>query len=169
MTSTASGSSSFAAVLNPVKPSMATTSIRSRHAGSCWLSHSLKAFLERPSTMSNNLAGPLPSRSGVRSMITVTNLSPLRVCRHTCSSTPIVVTPSKRCSSFMRTLRPSSRTEVLAQSQDTPRPSATRATVRCWTMMPYRAQRSPPRDSFERGWAAPVVSCLHTCPHPEHR
>ncbi|SCQ47859.1 Hypothetical protein PFR_JS7-2_2326 [Propionibacterium freudenreichii] len=86
--------------------------------------------------MSNNLAGPLPSRSGVRSMITVTNLSPLRVCRHTCSSTPIVVTPSKRCSSLMRTLRPSSRTEVLAQSQDTPRPSATRATVRCWTTMP---------------------------------
>ena len=68
MTSTASGSSSLAAVLNPVKPSMATTSIRSRHAGSCWLSHSLKAFLERPSTMSNNLAGPLPARSGVRSM-----------------------------------------------------------------------------------------------------
>ena len=43
--------------------------------------------------MSSNLAGPVPARIGVRSMITVTYLSPRRVWRHTCSSTPTVVTP----------------------------------------------------------------------------
>ena len=39
--------------------------------------------------MSSSRAGPVPSRIGVRSMITVTYLSPRRVCRHTCSSTPM--------------------------------------------------------------------------------
>ena len=168
MTARASGSSSAAAVLNPVNPSMATASTRSRQALSCWASHSLKTFFERPSIMSNSLAGPRPCVTGVRSMITVTNLSPRLVCRHTCSSTPIVVTPSKRCSSSMRTRRPSARTAVLAQSQDTSRASATRATVRCWHTRASRAQRSAPRDSFERGRAARVVSCLHTREHPEH-
>lgn len=39
----------------------------------------LKACLERPSTMSSSRAGPVPSRIPVRSMITVTYLSPRRV------------------------------------------------------------------------------------------
>ncbi len=49
--------------------------------------------------MSSNRAGPVWSRTGVRSMITVTYLSPRRVCRQTCSSTPITATPSNRCGS----------------------------------------------------------------------
>ena len=46
----------------------------------------------------------------------------------------------------------------------TPRPSATRATVRCWTTIPSSAHRSPRRDSFARGSAAVLVSWRHTCP-----
>ena len=59
----------------------------------------LNACFDRPSTMSSSRAGPVPSRMPVRSMITVTNLSPRRVCRQQCSSTPIAVTPSNRCGS----------------------------------------------------------------------
>ena len=47
---------------------MATTSTRSRQTWSRPASHSLNAFLERPSTMSNSLAGPRRSLTGVRSM-----------------------------------------------------------------------------------------------------
>ena len=42
-------------------------------------SHRWNACFERPSTMSSSRAGPVPSRAGVRSMITVTYLSPRRV------------------------------------------------------------------------------------------
>ena len=80
-TATASGISSVVAVLKPVNPSIATTSMVSRHASSRSASQLLNAFLERPSTMSSSRAGPVPSRIGVRSMITVTYLSPRRVCR----------------------------------------------------------------------------------------
>lgn len=97
-----------------------------------------------------------PRRAGairmpVRSMITVTYLSPLRVWRHTCSSTPIAVTPSNRCSSSIKTRRPSARTASLAVFHDTARASATRATVRCCTTIPSSAHRSPRRDSFRPG------------------
>ena len=43
--------------------------------------------------------GPVLSRAGVRSMIMVTYLSPRRVCRYTCSSTPMILTPLKRSGS----------------------------------------------------------------------
>ena len=119
--------------------------------------------------MSSNRAGPVPSRMPVRSMITVTYLSPRRVCRHTCSSTPITVTPSKRCGSAIRTRLPSARTASLAVFHATPSPSATRATVRCATTRPSNAQRSARRDNFERGAAALLVSWRHTCPHSAHR
>src|SRR5215211_7339297 len=163
-----SGSSSTAAVLNPVNPSIATTSTASRHVCGRSASQVLNAALERPSTMSSNLAGPVPSRTGVRSMITVTYLSPRRVWRHTCSSTPRTLTPSKRCSSSMRTRLPSARTALLAVSQATPRPSARRATVRCWTTIPSSAHRSPRRESLARGSAAAVMSWRHTWPQPVH-
>src|SRR5262249_30954435 len=42
------------------------------------------------------------------------------------SSTPIAVTPSKRCWSLIRTRLPSARIASLAVFQETPRPSATR-------------------------------------------
>ena len=44
--------------------------------------------------MSSKRAGPVSSLTGVKSMITVTYLSPLRVCRQTCSSTPTTWTPA---------------------------------------------------------------------------
>src|SRR5665647_1873065 len=81
ITATASGSSSVVAVLNPVKPSIATTSSRSRQAWGRSASQVLKTCFERPSTMSNSRDGPVASRIGVRSMITVTYLSPRRVWR----------------------------------------------------------------------------------------
>ena len=93
MTATASGNSSVVAVLNPVNPSIATMSIPWRQVWSRSASHCLNTCLDRPSTMSSSRAGPVPARTGVRSMITVTYLSPRRVCRHTCSSTPITFTP----------------------------------------------------------------------------
>jgi hypothetical protein len=63
-------------------------------------------------------------------MMTVTYLSPLRVWRHTCSSTPITRTPSKQAGSEISTHRPSASTASLALSHATPSAPAIRATVR---------------------------------------
>lgn len=114
-----------AAVLNLVNPSMATTSTRSRHVWGREVCHCLNTALERPSTMSNNRAGPVSSRTGVRSMITVTYLSPRFVCRQTCSSTPTTLTPLRPVSSLMRSRCPSVRTASLAVCQDMPKPAMT--------------------------------------------
>ena len=76
MTATASGKSSVVAVLKPVNPSIATTSTASRHAWGRSVSQVLNACLDRPSIMSSNRAGPVLSRIPVRSMTTVTYLSP---------------------------------------------------------------------------------------------
>ena len=62
MTATASGNSSAAAVLKPVKPSIATTSTASRQDSGRSVSQVLNACFERPSIMSSNRAGPVPSR-----------------------------------------------------------------------------------------------------------
>ena len=45
----------------------------------------------------------MPSRTGVRSMITVKYFSSRRVCRQMCSSTPITATFSNRPGSSIRT------------------------------------------------------------------
>ncbi len=82
ITATAVGISSAAAVLKPVKPSIATTATASRHVLSRSASQVLKTCLERPSTMSSRRAGPVPARTAVRSMIPVTYLSPRLVWRH---------------------------------------------------------------------------------------
>ena len=76
MTVVASGSSSAAALLNPVNPSIATISMRSRHVSGWEANQVLKTFLERPGTMSKSREGPLRSRMGVKSKMTVTYLSP---------------------------------------------------------------------------------------------
>ena len=96
MTARAAGSSSPAALLNPVNPSMATTSTFCLQDSSRAASQVLRTFLDRPGATSSRRAGPVPSRTGVRSMITVTYLSPRLVWRHTCSSTPRTSTPPKR-------------------------------------------------------------------------
>ena len=76
MTALASGSSSAAALLNPVNPSIATISMRSRHVSGREASQVLKTCLERPGIMSKSRERPLRSRMGVKSKMTVTNLSP---------------------------------------------------------------------------------------------
>ena len=119
--------------------------------------------------MSSSRAGPVPSRIGVRSMITVTYLSPRRVCRHTCSSTPITATPSNRAGSSIRTRLPSARTASLAVFHDTAEPFGDPGDGQVLTTMPSSAHRSPRRDSFARGSAARLVSWRHTCPQPVQR
>ena len=74
MTALASGSSSAAALLNPVNPSIATISMRSRHVSGWEASQVLNTFLERPETISKSREGPLRSRMGVTSKTTVTIL-----------------------------------------------------------------------------------------------
>ena len=66
-------------------------------------------------------AGPVPSQAGVRSMITVTYLSPRRVCRQACSSTPTTRTLSKRCGSLLKARRPSASTAGLPCPAGRPR------------------------------------------------
>ena len=76
MTALASGSCSAAALLNPVNPSIATISIRLRHVSGREVSQVVKTFLERPGTMSRSREGPMRSRMGVKSKMTVTHLTP---------------------------------------------------------------------------------------------
>ena len=76
MTALAPGSSSAAALLNPVNPSIATISMRSRQVWGWEASQVLKTRLERPGIMSRSREGPLRSRMGVTSKMTVTYLSP---------------------------------------------------------------------------------------------
>ena len=78
MTVVAPGSSSAAALLNPVNPSIATISIRSRHVSGWEANQVLNTFLERPGTMSKSREGPLRSRMGVTSKTTVTILVAVR-------------------------------------------------------------------------------------------
>ena len=76
MTAFAPGSSSAAALLKPVNPSIATISMRSRHVSGWEASQVLKTYLDRPGTMSKSREGPRRSWMGVTSKMTVTYLSP---------------------------------------------------------------------------------------------
>ena len=114
MTALASGSSSAVALLNPVNPSIATISMRSRHVWGWEASQVLKTRLERPGIMSRSREGPLRSWTGVKSKMTVTHLSPYGVWRHTRSSTPMTRRPSNRTESLISRGAPSARTAVLA-------------------------------------------------------
>src|SRR5690625_7861137 len=77
----------------------------------------MKVCLDRPGTMSNNRAGPIPSATGVRSMTTVTYRLPQRVCRQTCSSTPKTLTPVRRLGSSMSNRRPVANTASLRSEE----------------------------------------------------
>lgn len=74
----------------------------------------VKTCLDRPGIISKSREGPLRSRMGVTPKITVTYLSPYGVCRHTCSSTPMMYAPSKRSGSSMSMRWPSPKIAVLA-------------------------------------------------------
>lgn len=93
----------------------------------------------------------------------------MRLCRQPCSSTPITLTPSRRCGSSMRTRRPSFITAVYAVCQDTPRWFATRATLKWSTTSSVSAHLNAPRESFDLGSTARVMSCRQSRPQPEQR
>ena len=76
MTALASGSSSAAARLEPVNPSIATILMRPCHVSGWAASQVLKILLERPGTMSKSREGPRRSWMGVKSKMTVTYLTP---------------------------------------------------------------------------------------------
>ena len=76
MTALASGSSSAAALLNPVNPSIATISMWLRHVSGREASQVVKTCLDRPGTMSRSREGPMRSRMGVTPKMTVTHLTP---------------------------------------------------------------------------------------------
>ena len=114
MTALASGSSSAAALLNTVNPSIATISMWLRHVSGREASQVVTTCLERPGTISRSREGPRRSRIGVKSKMTVTYLSPSGVWRHTCSSTPMTRTPSNLAGSLISRRWPSARTAVLA-------------------------------------------------------
>ena len=151
MTALASGSSSAAALLNPVNPSIATISMRSRHVSGWEASQVLKTFLERPGTMSKSREGPLRSRMGVKSKMTVTNLSPYGVWRHTCSSTPMTRTPSHRVGSLISERSASARTAVLAAL---PGHSQSLGDARHRQMMNDHAPPAPSAPLSVRAWRA---------------
>ena len=121
ITATASRSSFVVAVLNPVNPSIATTSTASRHACVRSANQVENTAVERPSTMSSSREGPLPYRIGVRSMITVTYLSPASVCRQH-ARRPRSWSPPRTGCSPIRTRRPSAKTASFAVSHATSRP-----------------------------------------------
>ena len=114
MTAVASRSSSAAALLKPVNPSIATISMRSCHVWGWEASQVLKTRSDRPGIMSRSWEGPLRSCTGITSKMMVTYLSPYGVCRHTCSSAPMTRTPSHRAGSLISRRWSSARTAVLA-------------------------------------------------------
>ena len=79
--------------------------------------------------MSSSRALPVPSRTGVRSMMTVTNPSVWPVCDQRCSSTPMTRTPSSRVVSAATIIWVASMAMVLTVSQDRPNSRATAAMV----------------------------------------
>ena len=129
MTALAPGSSSTAALVKPVNPYIATISMRSPRVGPGGKPGCEDPLLDRPGIMSRSREGPLRSRMGVTSKMTVTCLSPYGVWRHTCSSTPMTRTPPHRPGSLISRHWPSARTAVLAVFQDTTRAWEMRATV----------------------------------------
>jgi hypothetical protein len=109
------------AVLNPVKPSMATTSTPSRHTLGRLASHVLNACLERPSTMSSNArTSIIPNGSEVDDhghvLVALAGVPP-HVLVHADH-----LTPSNRVGSAIRTRWPSARTALLAVFHDTAKP-----------------------------------------------
>jgi hypothetical protein len=113
---------------------------------------------QRPDKRVISSGGPVLSRTGVRSMMTVTYLSPRRVCRQTCSSTPIIRTPSKRAGSLIRTRRLSARTASLAVFHATdgkyPRTVEDSAILLAWSKTARTPLVGPPRSLGTRLWSS---------------
>ncbi len=91
--------------------------------------------------------------------MTVTYLSPLRVCRQICSSTPMTSTPLKRSGSLIKRSLARSRTASPSVSHDTPNPAATRATDMNSTPTARIAHSTAARVSTARLATARDASC----------
>lgn len=94
---------------------------------------------------------------GVRSMMTVTYLSPCRECLQACSSTPTVVTLSSRSGVSMSSSVPEARIASEAVFQATPRLAAIRAIDIRSITIDLTANMTASRDSFPMDGAAPVM------------
>ena len=134
MTARACGSSWSAALSGPGEAAPWLPP-RPAHAipGRAGRARSCLAFLERPGSTSSSRAGPLRSRTGVRSVTTVTYRSPRLVWRHTEggtsrtgakrageSSTPSTSTPSKRSGLPVMVCSARARIALLAVCQEFP-------------------------------------------------
>lgn len=89
--------------------------------------------------------------------MTVTYLSPFRVCRQRCSSTPTVVTPSSRSALSISSSAPAARIASEAVFHATPRLAATRAIDIRSTTIDLTANMIASRDSFPFDGAAAVM------------
>ena len=133
--------------------------ISSRQVSGWAASQVLNAYF---SVIANSRDGPV--LTGVRSMTTVTYLSPLRVCRRRRPATS-----SKRPGWSVSRRWPSARTASLAVCHATPRVAAIRLMDRRLTTKASSAHRNTPPDRQERGYAALVKSWRQTRPQPVHR
>ncbi len=88
--------------------------------------------------------------------------SPRRVWRHTCSSTRIASTPSKRVLVVDQHPFAFGQDSVVGSVPRDPESLGDPGTVRCRHTIASSAHRSPRRDSFARGSAARLVSWRHT-------
>ena len=113
----------------------------------------LECLLRSAPATANNLDAPVLVLVRVKSMMTVTSLSPARVRRRTRSSTPTVVTPSSRSALSV----PAARIASEAVFQATPRLAETRAIDTRSTTTDFTATMIASRDSFPRESTAAVM------------
>ena len=125
--------------------------------------------MERPSTIASSRERPVLVLVGVRSMITVTYLSPWRVWRQTCSSTPIVATPSRRDGSVNNNSWARARIASLQVFHATPRIAAILAIESRSITMCLSANITASRDNLPRPGAAAAMGWRHTRAQPVHR
>ena len=166
-TSLAWGTAFLTACLYPANASIATTRTFLLNSSEREASHPANAAPLLPSTTSRRRAGR-PSLLGVRSTTTVTYLEPRDVCRHTCSSTPRWVTPSRRCSSPARCFMPLAGTASFAQSHKHPSVAATLRTLIASSTTEATAHHAARSVSRRPSAATRDRSSSHAPPHPRH-
>lgn len=168
MTATASGSSSAVAVLEPVTPSMATTSAASPRAQAVGEPDLERLFgasvdhVEQPGgAWSVGDPGQVDDHGNVR-------VATAPVASHVLIDADRVdaVEPMGVVDQGPLAFR---KDGVVGSALRQPESLAKRATVRPWTTIPSSAHRNPRRESFSRGSAAIFVPWCHTCPQSAHR
>ena len=170
ITATASGSSSAVAVLNPVNPSIATTSTPSRQAcgavGEPGLERLLGAALDH--VQQPRRAGAVADRGEVDDhgdvLVAAAGVPPDVLVD---ADDLHAVEPVRVVDQHPLALRPGPRRWRCSTTPRGPRRPGRRSGAA--PRSPSSAHRSPRRDSFARGSAARLVSWRHTCPQPVQR